>query len=160
MSNIVAYRDPVSGTIIIGLGPVLMSHKVSCIKFEVLFFFSLVLGDAFQGASFNLHRPLSWIIFIRHTSIANSKLAWIIDYWLIKSTQHWLPKLWWPSINVCWPGLHASLGSHLIMGQEVEYSMWEMEATLHTQLILHTQVNFIISTRIFVLAHRRSKPTR
>jgi len=104
ISNTVAYRDPENGSLAIGQRQLYMPHKRLWSKFKVPVLFHRCLDDQLRSASFDLHQPKLGILFTSHTFMAYDKWEWKIDHWLIKSTQHSLPSLQWPSTIVCRPG--------------------------------------------------------
>jgi len=157
-TNTVACRDPDDGSLAIGQGQVYMPHKRLWGKFKVPFLFNRCLDDQHRSASFDLQRLKLWILFTGHTFMAYDKWEWQIDHWLIKSTRHSLPSPQWPSTIVCWPGKQASLWSRQSLVQEVEHNVSAIQESLITRLIMHAQMYFVVSTRIFILPCHRSKP--
>jgi len=160
ISNTVAYRDPENGSLAIGQGQVYMPHKFSWGKFKVPFLFNHCLDDQFKSASFDLQRLKLWIIFTGHTSMAYDKWEWQIDHWLMKSTLHSLRSQQRPSTIFCRPGKQASFGCCQSLVQEVEHNVSAIQETLIRWLMMHAQMYFVISTRIFVLPRQWFKPKR
>jgi len=159
ISNTVAYRDPENGSLAIGQRHVYMPHKCSWGKFKAPILFNRCLDDQLRSASFDLQRLKLWTLFTRHTSMAYDKWEWKIDHWLIKSTQHSLPSPQRPFIIVCQPGKQASWGSRQSSVQEVEHNVSAIPESSITRLMMHAQLYFVVSRRIFVLPRQRFKPT-
>jgi len=160
ISNTVVYCDPQNGGLAIGQGQIFMPHKHWWGKFKVPFSFDSCLDNQFTSASFNLQQLKLLILFTRHTAMAYDKWKWKIDHWFIKSTWHALPSPRWPSTISCQPGKLASLESHQSLVQEVEHNLRAIQGTIITRLVIHGQMYFIISIRIFILPCQRFKPKR
>jgi len=147
----VSYRHPGNGSLAIAEAHVYIPLQLSWGKVNVPFWFNHCLDDQFWNATFDLQRLKLWMLFTRHTSMAYDKWEWKIDCWLIKSTQHSLPSLPWPSTIVCWPGKQASFGFCQSLVQEVEHNLSVIQERLIPWLIMHAQMYFFISTQTFVL---------
>jgi len=160
ISNSVAYRYPDNGSLTIHLGQVYIPHKCSWSKFKLPFWWNSCLGDQFGSGSFDLQRLDSWIMFTGHTSMAYDQSEWKIDHWIPKSTKHSLRLPRQPSTIVCRPGTQACSVSHQSLLQQVEHNVSAILETLITQLRMHAQMYFIISTRIFNFPCQRFKPER
>jgi len=158
ISNNIANRYTENGTLANGQGLVHMPHKCLWGKFRVPCLRNRCLDDQSRSACFNMQWLKLWILFFRHTSMANDKWECKIDCWLIKSTQHSLHSLRWPSTIVCRSRKQASLGSCHSLAQEMKHIISAIPEPLITRLIIHAQMYFVILARILVLPCQRFRP--
>jgi hypothetical protein len=158
IANTVASRDPESVSLSIGQGEGYMLHKHSWGKFKVGFLFNCCRNDQFRSPRFDLQRLTLWILFTGHTSMAYNQWKLKPDRWLIKSTRHSLPAPQRPSTIASRPETQASLGSSQSLVQKVELNASAIQDRLVTGFIMHAEMYFVVSMRIFVLPRPRLKP--
>ena len=104
ISNNVAYNDLENGRLAIAHKQVYMLHKCLGGTVKVPSFFHHHFGDQFRSSSLDLQWLKLWVLSTAHSCMAYDKLQWMIDHWMIKSTQHSLPSLRLQCIVVCRPG--------------------------------------------------------